>query len=263
MRCLIIGHTVIVAALACASACAPKDGEPGETDASSGSSTGTDGEEPTGGSSDTEEPTAGEASTCEGEPTDAAEFEFTFDWVQEEAEIDVTCEVDAVTVDAGQVTTAFTCDLGGASGAASLRFAAPPEGPVDWEAGLAVRVKWLEELEFGDLRLVQLRAAEDDGLLAVGVYGGQEGPDVQEAFAPLTYGHSSVCGAPSGDVVPAQLDFEASWGEALHLMQGQRGSLPIDAGHAFAIDVGRAEDNASAHFGLWQNVVLRRVRLGG
>jgi hypothetical protein len=254
---------MIVAALACAPACAPKDGEPGETDSTSGSSTGTDGTDGTDGSTDTEEPTGGQQSQCEAEPTDAAEFEFTFDWVQEEPKVDVACEVDAVTVDAGQVTTAFACDIEGTPGAASLRFAVAPEGPVDWEAGLAVRLEWLEELEFGDLRLVQLRAAADDGLLAVGVFGGQEGPDVHEALAPLTYGHSAVCEAPPGEVVAAQLDFEAPWGEALHLMQGQRGSLPIDAEHAFAVDVGRAEDNASAHFGLWQNVVLRRVRLGG
>lgn len=248
--------------LACAGACAPKDGEPGDADTASTSSTGTEGAtEP--GETDTEEPTGGEQASCEAEPTDAAEFEYSFDWAADSEKVDVPCEVGAVTVDAGQVTTVFKCDIDGTPGAASLRFAVAPEGPVDWDAGLAVRLQSFLVLDFGDLRLVQVRAAEDDSLLAVAVYAGLEGPDVHEAFAPLTYGNTAVCGAPTSGGVPVQLDFEAPWGEALHLMQGQRGALPIDAEHAFAIDVGRAEDGASAAFGLWQDVVLRRVRLGG
>ncbi|WP_096326729.1 hypothetical protein [Nannocystis exedens] len=218
----------------------------------------------TEGATDPEEPTGGEEVSCEqAEPTDAAAFEYSFDWVADSEKVDVLCEVDAVTVDAGQVTTAFARDIDGAPGAASLRFAVAPEGPVDWEAGLAVRLQSFEVLEFGELRLVQLRAAGDDGLLAVAVWGGLEGLDVHEAFAPLTYGDTPVCGAPTTAAVPVQLDFEAPWGETLHLMQGQRGALPIDEEHALAIDVGRAEDGATAHARVWQDVVLRRVRLGG
>lgn len=248
--------------LACAGACTPKDGEPGETDTTSASSTGTEGAtEP--GETDTGEPTGGEQASCEAEPTDAAEFEYSFDWAADSEKVDVPCEVGAVTVDAGRVTTSFSCDVDGTPGAASLRFAVAPEGPVAWDAGLAVRLQSFLVGEFGDLRLVQVRAAADDALLAVAVWGGLEGPDVHEAFAPLTYGDTPVCGPPTTAAVPVQLDFEAPWGATLHLMQGQRGSLPIDAELAFAVEVGRAEDGATAHARVWQDVVLRRVRLGG
>ncbi|MFY0540773.1 hypothetical protein [Nannocystis pusilla] len=145
-----------------------------------------------------------------------------------------------MTVAGDAVTTAMTCEVDGASAPASLRFAAAPEGPVDWEAGLAVRLRIEKNFEFATKRIVQLRAAADDAIPAVVVSGGTDNnTGYADAFLPLIYGYSQVCEA--GDTeggAPAQIDLEGPGEAELHLVAHHRGSLAIDAEHAYAVDVG-------------------------
>ncbi|WAS96810.1 hypothetical protein [Nannocystis punicea] len=229
-------------AVALAGGCAPKEG--GETD-------------------------GGFPAECgQADPAADAGFELEFqDWDSLTGfEADVQCAVDAVTVTAGAVTTAMTCEVEGASAPASLRFGVAPEGPVDWEAGQAVRLVVRRNFDFATQRIVQLRAAADDAILAVAVTGGTDNnTGYPQAFLPLEYDYSSVCD-PSNDTesgMPAQIDLRGSGEAELHLISHHRGSLPIDAGHAYAVDVGEVVTGESNQFPVSQEVLLRRVRLGG
>ncbi|WAS96809.1 hypothetical protein [Nannocystis punicea] len=206
---------------------------------------------------------------CEqADPAADAGFELTFkDWdAGSFADFDVQCVVDAVTVAEAAVTTAMTCEVDGSSEPASLRFAVAPEGAVDWEAGLAVRLRIEKDGDFADKRIVQLRAAADDAILAVAVAGGVDNNSgYPEAFLPLIYGYSRVCeGAGDTDGgTPAQIDLSDPGKAELHLISQHRGSLPIDGEHAYAVDAGEVVTGESAHYPVAQDVLLRRVRLGG
>ncbi|PCC68395.1 hypothetical protein SAMN02745121_05038 [Nannocystis exedens] len=230
-------YWTVAAALA---ACAPKDGD-------------TDG---------------GPPAACEmPDPAADAAFELTFaDWdAGQFADVDVQCVVDAVTVAGDAVTTAMTCEVDGGSAPASLRFAEAPEGPVDWAAGLAVRLQIEKNFEFATKRIVQLRAAADDAILAVAVSGGTDNNSgYPQAFLPLVYGYSQVCeGGETDGGTPAQIDLSGPGEAELHLVAHHRGSLPIDAEHAYAVDVGEVVVGDSNHFPVSQEVLLRRVRVGG
>ncbi|WP_434417714.1 hypothetical protein [Nannocystis pusilla] len=177
----------------------------------------------------------------------------------------VQCAVDAVTVAGDSVTTAMTCEVDGGSAPASLRFAVAPEGPLDWEAGLAVRLQIDKNFEEAAQRIVQLRAAADDAILAVAVSGGMDNNSgYPQAFLPLSYGYSKVCEAADTEGgTPAQIDLGGPGDAELHLVSHHRGSLPIDAEHAYAVDVGEVVVGDSNHYPVSQEVLLRRVRVGG
>ncbi|MCY0987824.1 hypothetical protein OV203_11865 [Nannocystis sp. ILAH1] len=208
---------------------------------------------------------------CEqADPAADAAFELVFkDWDEDNFftfEYDVQCVVDAVTVADAAVTTAMTCEVDGVSEPASLRFAVAPEGAVDWDPGLAVRLKVEQDYDFAAKRIVQLRAAQDDAILAVVTSGGMDNNSgYPEAFLPLIYGYSLVCegaGDTGGDGTPAQIDLSDPGKAELHLISHHRGSLPIDAEHAYAVDAGQVGNDGSPHYPLWQEVLLRRVRVG-
>ncbi|WP_434417716.1 hypothetical protein [Nannocystis pusilla] len=219
---------------------------------------------------ETEGETEGESpAECEqADPAANAAFELVFkDWdAGQFADFDVQCVVDAVSVADAAVTTAMTCEVDGASEPASLRFAVAPEGPVDWEAGLAVRLQIEKDFDLASKRIVQLRAASDDAILAVVTSGGRDNNSgYPEAFLPLVYGYSLVCqgaGETGGDGTPAQIDLSDPGKAELHLISQHRGSLPIDAEHAYAVDAGAVVVGESSHYPVSQEVLLRRVRLG-
>ncbi|MFZ6182899.1 hypothetical protein [Nannocystis pusilla] len=239
----------------------------GETETEGPGETETEGPATAG---ETEGETEGESpAECEQADPDAnAAFELVFkDWdAGQFAEFDVQCVVDAVSVADAAVTTAMTCEVDGASEPASLRFAVAPEGPVDWEAGLAVRLQIEKDFDLASKRIVQLRAASDDAILAVVTSGGLDNNSgYPEAFLPLVYGYSLVCqGAEEtgGDGTPAQIDLSDPGKAELHLISQHRGSLPIDAEHAYAVDAGAVVVGESNHYPVSQEVLLRRVRLG-
>lgn len=175
---------------------------------------------------------------------------------------DVLCVVEAVTVDAGRVTTAMTCDVEGAPEPASLRFRDAIEGPVDWEAGDEVRLRMFGRNEFEFIHTVELRAAADDAILAVVAHGGSDGNWMfPEAFLPLVYDVSQPCGEDTDASV--QIDIVDPGKAELHLLSMHRGTLAIDAEHLYAVDVGKAVIDPSPHYSVHQEVVLRRVRVGG
>ncbi|WP_218163357.1 hypothetical protein, partial [Nannocystis exedens] len=204
------------------------------------------------------------------DPAANAAFELVFkDWGEDNFnpfDFDVQCVVDAVTVADAAVTTAMTCEVDGASEPASLRFAVAPEGAVAWDAGLAVRLKIEQDFDFAAKRIVQLRVAADDALLAVATSGGMDNNSgYPEAFLPLVYGYSLVCedaGGTGGEGTPAQIDLSDPGKAELHLISHHRGSLPIDAEHAYAVDAGAVVAGDSNHYPLSQEVLLRRVRVG-
>ncbi|MCY1070371.1 hypothetical protein OV090_36850 [Nannocystis sp. RBIL2] len=203
----------------------------------------------------------------EADPSADAGFELSFqEWdAGQFADVDVPCAIDAVTVAGDAVTTAMTCEVDGASEPASLRFAVAAEGPVDWEAGLAVRLRIEKNFEFATKRIVQLRAAADDEILVVAVSGGTDNNSgYADAFLPLSYGYSQACEA--GDTeggAPGQIDLGGPGEAELHLGAHHRGSLPIDAEHAYAVDVGEVAVGGSNNFPVSQEVLLRRIRVGG
>jgi hypothetical protein len=230
----------------------------------------------TAGETETEGPvTAGETegefpAECEQpDPAANAAFELVFkDWDANFSTLafDVQCVVDAVTVADAAVTTAMTCEVDGAPEPASLRFAVAPEGAVDWEAGLAVRLQIEQDFDFAAKRIVQLRVAADDAILAVVTSGGMDNNSgYPEAFLPLVYGYSLVCEGTEdtgGSVMPVQIDLSDPGKAELHLISHHRGSLPIDAEHAYAVDAGEVAVDGSPHYPVSQAVLLRRVRLG-
>ncbi|MCY1054551.1 hypothetical protein [Nannocystis sp. SCPEA4] len=174
---------------------------------------------------------------------------------------DVLCLVDAVTVDESHVTTTMTCHVDGAPEPASLRFRDAFEGPVDWAAGDEVRLRALGATEFEFKHIVELRAAADNGILAVAVHGGSDNNSgFPEAFLPLVYGFSLACGETAD---PIQIDIIDPGKAELHLISKHRGTLPIDAEHQYVVDVGEAIQSESPHFPVEQAVLLRRVRVGG
>lgn len=175
---------------------------------------------------------------------------------------DALCVVEAVTVNGGLVTTSMTCDVEGAPEPASLRFRDAIEGPVDWEAGDEVRLRAFGRNEFEFIHTVELRAAADDAILAVVAHGGSEGNWMfPEAFVPLLYSVSQPCGEETDASV--QIDIVDPGKAELHLMSKRRGTLAIDAEHEYAVDVGKAVIDPSPHYSVHQEVVLRRVRIGG
>ncbi|MCY1008288.1 hypothetical protein OV079_22540 [Nannocystis pusilla] len=241
----------------------------GETETEGPGETETEGPATAG---ESEGETAGESpAECEqADPAANAAFKLVFkDWGDDNFtffDFDVQCVVDSVTVADAAVTTAMTCEVDGASEPASLRFAVAPEGAVDWDAGLAVRLKIEQDFDFAAKRIVQLRVAADDAILAVATSGGVDNNSgYPEAFLPLVYGYSLVCqgaGETGEDGTPAQIDLSDPGKAELHLISQHRGSLPIDAEHAYAVDAGAVVVGESNHYPVSQEVLLRRVRLG-
>ncbi|MDC0716347.1 hypothetical protein [Nannocystis bainbridge] len=244
-------------------------GEPataGETETGEPATAGETEEPATAGESETGDPSPAE---CEQpDPAANAAFELVFkDWEAGNfAEFDVQCVVDGVTVADAAVTTAITCEVEGAPEPASLRFAVAPEGAVAWDAGAAVRLLVDKNFDFASRRIVQLRAAADDAILVVAVSGGiDNNSGYPEAFLPLVYDFSSVCPVSDdtgGDGTPAQIDLSDPGKAELHLISQHRGSLAIDAEHAYAVDAGEVVIGESNHYPVSQEVLLRRVRLG-
>ncbi len=226
----------------------------------------------TTGPGDTEGETAGDTENTGGGPLPAlcseqqpgvsAAFETTVDTFGDV----VPCTVDAVSIEAGMVVTALTCDARGGVTTGTLRMAEASEGPPTWKAAdeVTLRSASLSDIGFDETwRHFVLRRAADDSLLAVGI----DRDTIESAWlAPIVLERSYPCG-PHDDPDPFsnehvyQLDFTLA-DETLSLPAFHRGSLSIDEVDEFAIDVERAVTNICCHFegGHWQNVLVRRVR---
>lgn len=178
---------------------------------------------------------------------------------------DVECTIDDVSVDAGIVSTALTCDVDGSMLPALVQMPEAPEGEVAWEAGKAVRLIAYDYFtDPGDReRLFQLRAAADDALLAAAMES-PYGTWHSMVFAPLTFAYEYACGPMnSDDRVPLRVDLGIPNGATVSVFAHQRGQLPIDASQTYAIDVEEATTSWSGHNSEYFQVFVRRVRTGG
>lgn len=234
---------------------APTTGAP--TTATAGmTGTGTE----TAGETETGEPMV-PAECSQPDPAASAAFQLELEpWGH-----DLLCVVDAIAEVANVVTTTMTCDAEGVPTPASLSFAVAPEGKVDWQTGAEVRLVPHRVTDYVPYTIVQLRAAADDALLAVAVAGGTEHDKVFiEAFLPLIYGLSEPCGPGDWEAsVPAQVDIDDPDGGEIHLISMHRGSIEIDATHAYVVDVGEVVAGASGRNHFSQEVLLRRVVIDG
>lgn len=205
-----------------------------------------------------------------GDPTVDAAFALDLSaWqlTEDTYAIDVQCFVDAVTTDAGVVSTALLCDVDDAPLPAVLQLAEAPDGGVAWAPGLPVRLvaqsEGLSDIDLPPTRVVQLRVAEDDALLAVGI----EHTDLASPwYAPILIDTTAVCGPEegSGDIHPLMLDFSLMGApeNLVTLFGGHRGALSIIEDESFAIDVQTADTNNCCHFQRWYQLLIRRVHTG-
>ncbi|MDC0668647.1 hypothetical protein [Nannocystis radixulma] len=212
---------------------------------------------------------------CEqSDPAVSAAVEFVIEgWpvlTSDDFEFDVLCEVDGVATAAGTVSTDLTCDVDGSSLPAILRMPEAPEGSVAWATGESVRLiaHSSNDVDYGGLeRHIQLRAADDDALLAASVQRGADHIDPASIIAPLTFAFEYLCGPLSieGDsgVISLRLTLGIPNGATTSIFSRHRGQLPIDAAQAYAIDVEEASGNHCCHFSEDFHFLVRRVLTGG
>lgn len=183
----------------------------------------------------------------------------------DEYDFDVLCTIMYAGVVAGieGMSIELSCDVDGSTHFVGIS-AMPelPEGEFVWEEGQAVRlIAFAANPDPGDREILfQLRDAADDTLLAAGM----QSPHVDHSavFAPLTFAYEYACG-PHGQDVPLRIDLGLPGGASAGVFSGHRGQLPIDAEHAYVIDVEEAVGNHCCINELSFKVLVRRVRLGG
>lgn len=206
------------------------------------------------------------AECVEADPSVSAAFTLDLSaWpIDQEAHLvaDVACVVDEVTSAGGTVSTKLTCVHEGLPVAATLAFAAAPEGEVTWAAADAVKLSsllWGGGIDEGSGHDVQLRGA-DDALLMSGV-AELGGDAVEGRFKPLELEFDDVCSEGLDDEYPVRIEFTVPEQAPVAIFSGHRAALPIDAASAFAVDVEKAMSNGS--YDLEFKVLLRRVTTGG
>lgn len=207
--------------------------------------------------------TGGELADCETtDPTVSAAFDVqTHDWPEGDAlALGVLCTVDAVTPAADTVSTALTCDVDGVDRPATVVIAAAPEGPVVWDAGDDVRLRYQDFVfETGPARRLQLRDPADDSLL---MYAADSVDDEGISLTPLTFRIDTLCNT-SGEEneLPTRLRFGLPDGEVeVGVVSGHRGALPIDAADHYIIDVAESR-GTPIHLDLRLHFLLRRVHV--
>lgn len=217
---------------------------------------------PTSGASDGE--TEGPLVCTPPDPAVDAGFSLELvDWpdaTDDDHFLDEACTIDAVAAMADTVVTELTCDHDGALLAATLRVAVSPAGAVTWMPGEGVRIEAARIAlnDYGEaIRYVRMRGAGDT-LHLVGLENGDPGA---ERYAPFFVDAAFPCGEEDpggGEALRFRLDIglgDASVG----VLDGNRGVLPIDAQHVYAIDVGEATSNHCCHYTRYHAVLIRRV----
>ncbi|WP_434415278.1 hypothetical protein [Nannocystis pusilla] len=242
--------------------------EPTET-----SSPGTETSDPgTETAAETGTDTEGESVVCpEPDPAVDATFAVTFtDWPDNSDEshfIDVLCTIDAVTLEAGMVVTALTCDDAGVPRALGVSIRAAPDGDVTWAAGDSVQLdSFATGYDVLNLtRGVTMRTPDRQELLLVAVAGAEEA-DAPTRFAPLLYEIQELCtppdwGSDSGAVATVGLGIPR--GDVLVLDSGQRGDLALDSERHYAVDLEQAIVGECCHGNDRLKLLVRRVHTGG
>lgn len=270
---------ILVASLS--SACTPRETGDSETDAEPTTAEPTTAASPTttsepttaaepgeteGATEGDDTDTGGSPAACEDPADPPVSAAFSIEgpgWIDPvSADIDVPCVITSVVVEAGAVRSELACDVEGAPQTAVFQIPAAPEGDVAWDVDQSVRLRVraeVDEMFSVAYTLVRLAGADESLLAAAGSGGVDHG--FGGFFAPLRYTVVPVCGMVEGR--PAAIEFAAPEGPKVEVFSGDRDVLPIDAQEVFAIEVGRVEIGACCHAGEEQEVVLRRVRLGG
>ncbi|MFY0530803.1 hypothetical protein [Nannocystis pusilla] len=114
------------------------------------------------------------------------------------------CTIDAVTLEAGMVVTALTCDDAGVPRPLGVSIRAAPDGDVTWAAGDSVQLdSFATDYDVLDLtRGVTMRTPDRQELLLVAVAGAEEA-DAPTRFAPLLYEVQELCAPPDWGPTPA------------------------------------------------------------
>lgn len=216
---------------------------------------------PTSGASDGE--TEGQLVCVPPDPAVDAAFSLELaDWpdaTDDDHFLDEACTIDAVATMADTVVTELTCDHDGALLAATLRVAVSPVGAVTWMPGEGVQIEAARIAlnDYGEaIRYVRMRGAGDT-LHLIGLESGDPGV---ERLMPFVVDAAFPCGEedPGGEKLRFRLDI--SLGDAsVGVLDSNRGVLPIDDQHVYAIDVGDATSNYCCHYTRHQAVLIRRV----
>jgi hypothetical protein len=218
---------------------------------------------PTSGASDGE--TEGQLVCAPPDPAVDAAFSLELaDWpdaTDDDHFLDEACTIDAVAAMADTVVTELTCDHDGVLLAATLRVAVSPAGAVTWMPGEGVQIEAarIALLDYGEaIRYVRMRGAGDT-LHLVGLENGD--PDA-ERYAPFVVDAAFPCGEEDSFGGGEELRFRLDIGlgdASVGVLDGNRGVLPIDAQHVYAIDVGEATSNHCCHYTRNHAVLIRRV----
>lgn len=198
------------------------------------------------------------------DPATDASFDLLFvdawpDQLADEYSVDRVCVVDAVGVEAARVVSDITCDVDGAPLKAQFVVAAAPEGQVDWQAGQSVVVQgFLYKDEFGLDKRLDVRPADDEGgLLVHGHDRWGEGVATVQQIGPILRERVGECGDGDVEDTRYELKYSLESGSTLSIWSGGRGSLVIDEGRLYAVDLDHADRDCchGSEHGLIRRVV--------
>ena len=186
-------------------------------------------------------------------------------------DVDARCTVGSVTAAGGAITTALQCADGDESHDVTLELADAESGAATWSEGDTVDLfatgtnaigGALPDGVFGQYVALGFSLHADDGsLLAAGSKYSSPGALLMPLAFAVT--DSAACGIVMGCSAdmdrPLAFTVSESGGEALELLGGQRGALPLSDGSVLHIDAPVAHASSDCHASSHFHVLVRRL----